>query len=54
MSVQEGFKKYVFISGIRKITVIAEHLYDAKKLLLNWEADAWSDPTWNWKVEIRS
>lgn len=43
---------FIFKSGIRKIIIEAKTLDQAKKLLENFEIDAWSDKTWNWKIEI--
>lgn len=44
--------KYTFSSGIRKITVIALSEKHAKWLLENiYEITAWTDPSWNWKIE---
>lgn len=45
-------KQYIFISGIRKIVILANSLKEASLKLTHFESDAWTDPSWNWKVSI--
>lgn len=46
-------KEFVFTSGIRKVTVSAENLDEAKEKLEEIEPSAWDDPNWNWKIHAR-
>lgn len=47
-------KRFIFRSGIRKITIKDYTLDDAKLALTSVIPDAWSDLTWNWKIEVLS
>jgi hypothetical protein len=43
---------YIFNSGIRIIRVYAADLAEAKRKLEVFEPDAWTNPTWNWRITV--
>lgn len=45
------YNRITFTSGIRKISVFNHTIESAKAFLERIEPDAWTDKTWNWKIE---
>lgn len=46
-------KTFIFTSGIRKITILASTLDQAKEMLTFIEPDALTDQSWNWKIYVK-
>lgn len=45
------YNRITFASGIRKISVFNHTIESAKAFLKTIEPDAWTDKSWNWKIE---